>query len=214
MKIKVCGLRDADNIKAVAALGPDYIGLICYERSPRFVADFSRTGIDELPQTILKTGVFVNESVEKIRLLINEQGLDAIQLHGNESGDFAAAFKNKVVVLKAFGIDEKFDFAQLENYAGKVDFFLFDTKTAAHGGSGETFDWEILNRYNLEVPFFLSGGLSLENLHQIAKITHPQFYGVDLNSRFETAPGLKDIKKLEKAFAIIKQHTTTNEIRS
>ena len=206
-------MRDADNIKDVAALGPDYIGLICYERSPRFVENIRTTGVNALSGNILKTGVFVNESAGNIQSVIDEHSLNAIQLHGNESADFAAAFKNKVVVLKAFGVDGNFDFNQLEDYLGKVDFFLFDTKTAAHGGSGETFDWEILNRYNLSVPFFLSGGLSLENLHQIAKIKHPQFYGVDLNSRFETAPGLKDIEKLEKAFAIIKQHTT-NEIRS
>ncbi len=213
MKIKVCGLRDADNIKAAAGLGPDFIGLIQYERSPRFVANIATTGIDALPQTILKTGVFVNETAENVQSAINKYRLDAIQLHGSESADFAAAFKNKVVVLKAFGVDGNFDFKQLEDYVGKVDFFLFDTKTAAHGGSGETFNWEMLNGYNLDVPFFLSGGLSVDNLHQIVNIKHPQFYGVDLNSRFETAPGMKDIEKLKKAFAIIKQYTT-NEIRS
>ncbi len=213
MKIKVCGLRDADNIKAVAALAPDYIGLIRYERSPRYVANIEATRIDALPDNIIKTGVFVNESAENIQLLIDRYSLDAIQLHGSESADFAAAFKNKVVVLKAFGVDADFDFERLKDYVGKVDFFLFDTKTAAHGGSGETFDWNVLGKYNLNVPFFLSGGLSIDNIDQIAKIKHPQFYGVDLNSRFETSPGVKDIQKLEKAFAIIKQYTT-NEIRS
>ena len=213
MKIKVCGLRDAENIKAVAALGPDYIGLIRYERSPRYVGNLDEAGLEALPEAILKTGVFVNESAESIQLLIEKYGLNAIQLHGNESADFAAAFKNKVVVLKAFGVDENFDFKQLENYVGSVDFFLFDTKTAAHGGSGETFNWSILNNYKLDVPFFLSGGLSLDNLAEIKNIKHPQFYGVDLNSRFETSPGMKDIEKLKKAFALIKQYTT-NEIRS
>jgi len=213
MKIKVCGLRDADNIKAIAALGPDYIGLIRYERSPRYVSDLDETNLNELPETILKTGVFVNESAENIQNLISQYNLNAIQLHGNESADFAAAFKNKVVVLKAFGVDENFNFKQLENYAKSVDFFLFDTKTAAHGGSGESFNWSILNDYKLDVPFFLSGGLSVDNLQQIENIKHPQFYGVDLNSRFETSPGMKDIEKLKKAFAIVKQYTT-NEIRS
>ena len=213
MKIKVCGLRDAENIKAVAALGPDYIGLIRYDRSPRYVSNLDEAGLEALPKAILKTGVFVNESAESIQQLIDKYGLNAIQLHGNESADFAAAFKNKVVVLKAFGVDENFDFKQLENYVGSVDFFLFDTRTAVHGGSGETFNWSILNSYKLDVPFFLSGGLSLDNLAEIKNIKHPQFYGVDLNSRFETSPGFKDIEKLTKAFAIIKQHTT-NEIRS
>ena len=213
MKIKVCGLRDAENIKDVAALGPDYVGFIHYEQSPRYVSNPDGAGLENLPETILKTGVFVNESSEVIEQLIQKYGLNAIQLHGNESADFAAAFKNKVVVLKAFGVDENFDFKQLENYAKNVDFFLFDTKTPAHGGSGVSFDWRILNSYNLDVPFFLSGGLNLDNLHEIARIKHPQFYGVDLNSRFETSPGMKDLEKLKKAFAIIKQYTT-NEIRS
>lgn len=213
MKIKVCGLRDAENIKAVTALGPDFIGLIRYERSPRYAGSLDEAGLTDLPEAILKTGVFVNESAENIQHLIDGYGLNAVQLHGNESADFAAAFKNKVVVLKAFGVDGNFDFKQLQNYVGSVDFFLFDTKTAAHGGSGETFNWSRLNDYKLNVPFFLSGGLSLDNLHEIENIKHPQFYGVDLNSRFETSPGMKDIDKLKKAFAIIKQYTT-NEIRS
>jgi len=214
MKIKVCGLRDAENIKEVLALEPDCIGLIRYERSPRYISNLDEAGLSELVETILKTGVFVDEDAENIQQLIDEHGLNAIQLHGNESADFAAAFKNKVVVLKAFGVGENFDFEQLKNYVGKVDFFLFDTKTVAHGGSGDTFDWSILNGYNLEVPFFLSGGLSVDNLHEIEKIKNPRFYGVDLNSRFETSPGMKDIDKLKKAFAIIKQYTTNNEIRS
>ena len=213
MKVKVCGLRNAENIKAVAALGPDYIGLIRYEPSPRYVSDLDAAGLNDIAETILKTGVFVNESSELVKQTIDNYGLNVIQLHGNESADFAAAFKNKVVVLKAFGVDENFDFQTLENYVDSVDFFLFDTKTLAHGGSGLSFDWSILNSYNLDVPFFLSGGLSLDNLHEIARIKHPQFYGVDLNSRFETSPGMKDLEKLKKAFAIIKQYTT-NEIRS
>lgn len=204
MKIKVCGLRDAENIKDVTALGADYIGLIRYDRSPRYAGNLDDAGLDAIPGSILKTGVFVNETAENVQHLISKYGLNAIQLHGNESADFAAAFKNKVVVLKAFGVDDNFDFKQLENYAGSVDFFLFDTKTAVHGGSGEAFNWSILNAYNLDVPFFLSGGLSLENLHEIKNIKHPQFYGVDLNSRFETSPGMKDIEKLRRAFAILK----------
>lgn len=213
MKIKVCGLRHSDNIRDVAALGPDYVGFIRYKGSPRYVNDLTETGLNTLPETMIKTGVFVNESAESIQLVIEQHGLNAIQLHGNESADFAAVFKNKVVVLKAFGVNEDFDFKQLEDYVGSVDFFLFDTKTSSHGGSGKTFNWSILNRYTLDIPFFLSGGLSIDNLHEIQNITHKQFYGVDLNSKFETAPGMKDIEKLKQAFALIKKHTT-HEIRS
>jgi phosphoribosylanthranilate isomerase len=117
-------------------------------------------------------------------------------------------------VFKAFGLDGNFDFGQLDNYINKVDYFLFDTKTAAYGGSGKTFDWGMLENYKLDVPFFLSGGISLDNLEEIKKINHPQFYGVDLNSRFEMAPGVKDTGKLKQAFDIINNQTITDEIRS
>jgi phosphoribosylanthranilate isomerase len=211
MKIKICGLRDPENIAAVAALNPDYMGFICYEKSPRFIGDALIS--QDVPESILKAGVFVDENKERIEQLINDHGFNVIQLHGNESPEFADSFRDKVTVLKAFGLNNDFDFSRLNAYANKVDYFLFDTKTDIHGGSGKTFNWGILNKYTLNVPFFLSGGLSLDNLEQVAKITHPQFYGVDLNSRFETAPGIKDIEKLKKAFDLIKQ-LNTHEIRS
>jgi phosphoribosylanthranilate isomerase len=213
MKIKICGLRDPENIAAVAALNPDYMGFICYDKSPRFIGD-DRTAItQDLPASILKAAVFVDEGKEKIEQVINDLGINVIQLHGSESPEFTNSFRDKVTVLKAFGLDNDFDFTRLNAYANKVDYFLFDTKTEVYGGSGKTFNWDILNKYTLNLPFFLSGGLSLDNLEQVAKITHPQFYGVDLNSRFETAPGIKDIEKLKKAFGLIKQ-LSTHEIRS
>lgn len=208
MRIKICGLKHPDNIKAVADLGPDYVGFIYYAKSPRFVDGVADDIFAALPKSIFKTGVFVNETEQEVNRLIDQFGFDAIQLHGNESPEFAAAFKGRLQVLKAFGVNEDFDFEQLKPYVGKVDYFLFDTKTDAHGGSGLTFDWSILNKYQLDVPFFLSGGLSLDNLNQIANITHPQFYGVDLNSKFEIEPGLKDIEKLKQAFTLLKQYTT------
>jgi phosphoribosylanthranilate isomerase len=213
MKIKVCGLKYPDNINAVAELAPDYMGFIFYNRSPRCVGDLPPDILNNLPASIYKTAVFVDESHEKINLLIDDFGFDAIQLHGNESPDFANSFKNKMTVFKAFGLNDNFDFDRLNDYAGKVDYFLFDANTPIHGGSGNTFNWDILYKYKLTVPFFLSGGLSLDNLEQIIKITHPQFYGIDLNSRFETAPGMKDIEKLKQAFNLAKQYTA-HEIRS
>ena len=213
MKIKVCGLKYPDNIKAVAELKPDYMGFIFYDRTPRFVNDLQVNVLNELPLSIQKTAVFVDEGKERIDELIDEYGFTTIQLHGKETPEFADSFGNKVTVFKAFGLDNDFDFSQLNAYADKVDYFLFDTKTDIHGGSGKTFNWYILDKYKLNVPFFLSGGLSLDNLEQVTKITHPQFYGVDLNSRFETAPGIKDIEKLKQAFDLVKQHTT-HEIRS
>jgi phosphoribosylanthranilate isomerase len=201
MKIKVCGMKHPQNIKEVAELKPDYMGFIFYAKSARYVPGVP---VNELPSTVTKTGVFVNEGADSISSLINENGLNAIQLHGNESPDFCQAFYNNVTVFKAFGVDENFNFDQLNAYAQSVDYFLFDTKTDAHGGSGKAFNWEVLNRYQLNVPFFLSGGLSLDNLEKIKNIKHPALYGVDLNSRFETEPGMKDTDKLRKAFNILR----------
>src|ERR1700744_6269276 len=147
MKIKICGLRDPENIAAVVALNPDYVGFICYERSPRFIGDSDTAISQNIPGSILKTGVFVDESQEKIEQLIADHGFNVIQLHGSESPELADSFRDKVTVLKAFGLDNDFDFTRLDAYANKVDYFLFDTKTAIHGGSGKTFNWDILNKY-------------------------------------------------------------------
>jgi phosphoribosylanthranilate isomerase len=211
MKIKVCGLKDSVNIKAVSALAPDYAGFVCYSPSPRYAGDLDANTISSIPGSITKTAVFVNEDRETIDALVSRYGFDAIQLHGGEDAEFCRHFKGKVQVIKAFGLNENFDFEVLNDYQEGVDIFLFDTKTALHGGSGQSFDWTLLDKYQLDVPFFLSGGLSPENLEEIKNIAHPQFYGVDLNSKFETAPGMKDINKLEQAFDMIKQ--TTNELR-
>lgn len=204
MKIKVCGLREAGNIEAVAALKPDYMGFIWYAQSPRYVYRLPEAVLRSLPADIIKTAVFVNEHIDIVRALIHQFDFNAVQLHGQESPEYCAELKQEVQVLKAFGLDEYFDFEQLKAYVGKVDYFLFDTKTEKHGGSGRIFNWDVLNEYNLDVPFFLSGGLSLDNLAEIKNIKHPALYGVDLNSRFETAPGIKSIEKLKLAFALLK----------
>jgi phosphoribosylanthranilate isomerase len=200
MKIKVCGMRDPANIDAVTALQHDYMGFIFYPQSPRYIGETEKN----LSKNIVKTGVFVNESIDKVHEVINKHDLDAVQLHGAESPEFCSTFQDRVKVIKAFGVDKDFDFHQLQQYTGSVDYFLFDTKTAKHGGSGQSFDWSLLELYKLDIPFFLSGGLSLENLEEVRAIKHPQFYGVDLNSRFEIEPGLKDVNKLKTAFEILR----------
>jgi phosphoribosylanthranilate isomerase len=205
MKIKVCGLKFMGNVEAVAALNPDFMGFIFYNRSPRFIDEVPGETLKNLPSSIIKTAVFVNETADTINTLIDQYHFNAIQLHGNESPDFCNSFRDKVNVIKAFGVNEGFDFDQLIDYTDKVDLFLFDTKTEVHGGSGKTFNWSVLDQYKLNIPFFLSGGLSLDNLEEIKSIRHPQFYGVDLNSKFEVSPGNKNIGQLEKAFDIIKQ---------
>lgn len=204
MKIKICGLKHPENIAAVAVLKPDYVGFICYAPSPRYATELNAETLDDLPNAIEKTAVFVNEDEETILKLIDNYNFDAIQLHGNESPEFCKAFKGKVTVIKAFGIGEGFDFTRLNQFADIVDYFLFDTKTDKYGGSGLTFDWALLDNYKLDIPFFLSGGLSPENLEEVKEIKHPQFYGVDLNSKFEIEPGLKDLNKLKKAFELLR----------
>lgn len=210
MKVKVCGLRDSDNIKAVEALAPDYMGVICYNKSIRFIGAMEDDELVNISTNVTKVGVFVDEDADSISKLIYKYKFDAIQLHGSESPEFCDMFKHEVQVIKAFGIDENFDFALLEAYKNNVNYFLFDTKTPVYGGSGITFNWSILDKYKLNVPFFLSGGLSLDNLEEVKQIKHPAFYGVDLNSKFELSPGLKDIDKLTKAFNTI----NSNEVRS
>lgn len=205
MKIKVCGLRETGNIEEVAALQPDYLGFIWYTQSPRYVYRLPEDVLKQLPAHIIKTAVFVNEEMPIIMALINQFKFNAVQLHGQESPDFCNALKQQgVQVIKAFGLDEHFDFDKLKDYQQQTDLFLFDTKTEKHGGSGKIFNWELLNEYQLNVPFFLSGGISLENLTEIKNIKHPALYGVDLNSRFELAPGIKSIEKLTKAFQMLR----------
>ena len=204
MKIKVCGLKFPENIEAVSALNPDYMGFIFYGKSPRFAGELTVALLNSIPSPICKTAVFVNETKENISKLIELFHFDAIQLHGDENEVFCNHFKGNVRVIKAFGLDEQFDFKQLKKFEDSADLFLFDTKTSLHGGSGQAFNWNILNNYKLNVPFFLSGGISPDNLEEIKNISHPQFYGIDLNSRFEISPGIKDIDKLQKAFDTVK----------
>ena len=213
MKIKVCGMRDPGNIRLLSGLSPDYMGFIFYPPSRRFTADIDHEILDFLPISIKKTGVFVNEDIDMVMQKIRLNHLDAVQLHGHESDEYCRSLSlllkedenfHRVEIIKAFGIDAGMDFGILEHYLQEVDFFLFDTKTAEHGGSGYTFDWKILDGYPYDKPYFFSGGLILENLDAIKTISDSRLYAVDLNSRFETEPGLKDIHKLKLAFNKLK----------
>lgn len=205
MKIKVCGMKDLANVQAVAGLEPDYMGFIFYKSSPRYVGDISEEAIAAIPAHIHKTAVFVNEDAKKASALLDRYSFDFVQLHGDETPAYCKALREQAIVIKAFGISDDFDFTQLNKYKNKVDLFLFDTKTTTHGGSGQTFDWSVLDKYEMEIPFFLSGGISLENIDDVKQINHSQFYGVDLNSKFEITPGLKDLKKLSTVFNNIKK---------
>jgi phosphoribosylanthranilate isomerase len=193
--IKVCGLRHARNIKDVDALGVDFIGHIFYPKSPRFINGSERFG----KTSALKTGVFVNEPLQDILQLIVDFDLQFVQLHGDEPPAFCEVLRQTGInLIKAFSIDHENGFENTQAYEGKVDYFLFDTKVKEHGGSGKKFNWQLLDNYLGETPFLLAGGITKEDAKDIKSIKHPKFAGVDLNSRFEIEPGLKDIEKLKQ----------------
>ncbi|MES2447230.1 MAG: phosphoribosylanthranilate isomerase [Bacteroidota bacterium] len=201
VKIKVCGMRQASNIASVAELHPDYLGFIFYQKSPRFITEVSAELIKYVPTTIKTTGVFVNEDVQIVKQYIIKYNLKAVQLHGNEDASYCEKLKSAgVEIIKAFGVDADFDFNRLSVYLNVVDYFLFDTQTPAHGGSGKVFDWKLLENYKFDKSYFLSGGIDLVHTAMIKEIIDPRLYAIDINSKFELEPGLKDIEKLKEFF--------------
>lgn len=202
IKLKICGMKLPENIQAVSTLKPDYLGFIFYRDSKRFVDGLTPSFVKSLPAGIRKTGVFVNEELNRVAQLAVLYGLNAVQLHGQEPVKYCIALKGLLAdagiqLIKAFGVDENFDFNAVNAYANVVDYFLFDTQTSTHGGSGQAFNWALLKNYTLNKPYFLSGGIALESVEQLKQINDPRLYSIDVNSRFELAPGLKDIDKLK-----------------
>ncbi|MGL4852663.1 MAG: phosphoribosylanthranilate isomerase [Phocaeicola sp.] len=204
MKIKVCGMREPENIAAVEALGIDWMGFIFYPHSPRYVA---------MPPTYLlnnckRVGVFVNESLEVIEQCIKQFGLQTIQLHGTESPELCQALRKKgVEVFKALSVKSEEDVARTTLYIGSCDYLLFDTPCTEYGGSGRTFSWSLLESYQGETPFLLSGGIGLEQLEALQQFYHPAWAGIDLNSRFESSPGVKEVESLKEFLAQIRAFT-------
>ena len=200
MKLKVCGMKQENNILDVADLQPDYMGFIFYEKSPRnFTVD-----IPELPEGIQKIGVFVNATLDVIVSKIEQHDLQGVQLHGEESPEFCEQLKAyDIVIIKVFSMKNQFDFKVVEPYQEFCDYFLFDTKGKEPGGNGYTFNWNLLKKYTLNTPYFLSGGLGMENMDELLLfLKRPESRlccTLDINSKFETVPGFKDITKL-KAF--------------
>ncbi len=196
MKIKVCGMKFTKNIKMVSDLHPDYLGFIFYGKSIR---NFDQI-MPEIPSNIQKVGVFVNESLSKIKEKVKEFNLQVVQLHGTESSVYVEELKQKlpkIIIWKAFSIGNEFDFNALNKYK-YADAYLFDTKGKDHGGNGIQFDWRILENYKMEKNIILSGGISAEDVIKIKEITLkvPQIEVIDINSRFETEPGLKNVDLL------------------
>jgi phosphoribosylanthranilate isomerase len=206
MRLKICGMREAENIRQALTLQPDYLGFIFYEKSSRFVGDnLDEDLLNSFPFTTRKVGVFVNATAAYILEKVKKYNLDYVQLHGEELPDFCRNLKQKGVnVIKAFSIDADFNFGKLQNYKPYCDFFLFDTKGKERGGNGTTFDWSILNKYDNEKPFFLAGGIDLENIHNALEISGLKIHSLDVNSKFEISPAMKDIEKLEELMRILK----------
>lgn len=191
--IKVCGMRDADNIRAVEALGVDWMGFIFHPASPRFVDSVPAY----LPQKAKRVGVFVNAELDYVRRMVDTFGLDIVQLHGSESPAYLAALSD-LTIIKAINIATAADFQKTEAYSGLADYFLFDTKAKLAGGNGTQFDWDLLQDYSWQTPFLLSGGIGPDDAMRLRDFHHPRLAGIDLNSRFELSPALKDTTKLQQ----------------
>ncbi len=206
LHIKVCGMKYADNIAEVAGLEPDLIGFIFYRQSKRFVGpELDGELLRSLPPTLRKVGVFVNESTPEILRQVACYGLDLVQLHGDETPAQCAELRAAGVgVIKAFAVGEALDFAALEPYVAHCSYFLFDTLGLQPGGNGTRFDWELLRAYNLPVPYLLAGGIGPEQVRELTALALPGLYGLDLNSRFETAPGRKDATRLRTFFEYLR----------
>jgi phosphoribosylanthranilate isomerase len=200
--IKVCGMKWADNLQAVAALQPDYLGFIFYEKSPRYMKQtLAPEALAQLPATIKKVGVFVNAERDEILALARQYQLQAVQLHGDESPELCRQLQQQgLEVIKAIRVGEQLDLQQLAPYEHAVDFFLFDTLGRQWGGNGEAFNWQLLKDYSLKPPFFLSGGLELASLDRIGELAGLPLYALDVNSKFEVEPGLKHIPALQELF--------------
>ena len=191
-------MRDPENITAVASLRPQYLGFIFYPKSPRFVGEsFDIPG--NLPESIKRVGVFVNETNAVILAKRRSLKLDFAQLHGNESPAQCDELKaTGLGVIKVFSLDDDFNFDVTKAYREVVDYFLFDTKGKYYGGNAKAFNWEILSKYDQEVPFFLSGGLSPDNVNTLGNIRKMNLHALDLNSGVEIKPGIKDLEKIKR----------------
>ena len=206
MKLKVCGLKDRENILQVLEHKPDYIGFIFYNKSLRYAGKELDADFIQNISSAKKVGVFVNESEINILDKVSRFCLDYVQLHGNETPEFCKQIQQYVPVIKAFGIGENFNFSSLDVYKDMCDYFLFDSSSKEYGGSGKAFNWNKLKEYNLEKPFFLSGGIDLQNINEIQNLTIPQLIAVDVNSCFEIEPGMKDTGKIKELTTKIKMH--------
>lgn len=199
MIIKICGITNKSNLLEIISLKPEMMGFIFYPVSARYMADkLHPDDLVEIPKKIKRVGVFVNADEYEINGIFWKYNLDMVQLHGDESPSLCRQLSSmNIPVIKAFQINEYFDFNDVEGYLKYCRYFLFDTKTEAYGGSGSKFNWEILNKYKLGHPFILSGGIAAGDEDKIISINNPALIGVDVNSRFESSAGIKNVPLLK-----------------
>ena len=199
LKIKVCGMRDPQNLEEVCGLGPDFIGYIFFRGSKRYVGEKPDPVIFEIPENrIRRVGVFVNEPILFVQHLVEKGRLDMVQLHGNESPEYCKALVNEgIYVIKAIQPEFLKNESSLMDYYGVIHYFLFDTPGNGFGGSGLKFNWDLLEQYNVPVPYFLSGGIGPGDGEVLRELDHMWLHAVDVNSRFETEPGIKSVSQLK-----------------
>lgn len=207
LKIKICGMRHQVNIKEISSLKPDMIGFIFFPPSKRYAGEIlDPTHLSCLPSSIKRTGVFVNETTDQILNIVSRYSLYYVQLHGNEPPEQCKLIRDKGIgVIKTFGISENFNFEKCSAYLPYTDYFLFDTLNPDFGGTGQKFRWEVLKNYKLSHPFFLSGGILADDAEKILTLSVDGLYGIDVNSKFETEPGLKNYEMLEKFISEIRK---------
>lgn len=199
LKLKVCGMKYAGNLAEIALIKPEFLGFIFYENSPRYMAEsLIAENLNTLPDSIQKVGVFVNASYQFILEMTKRYELDLVQLHGGEEVDFCFRLKAAgIKIIKVFHVDNAIDLDLLKTFQQVADYFLFDTKSKLYGGTGTEFNWQALDQYNLATPYFLSGGVGLDNIENLKQLTVLP-YALDVNSKFEIKPGFKNVKTVRQ----------------
>lgn len=197
-KLKVCGLTCPKDFEKLEGMGVDFGGIVFYPPSPRYAGESLIPQKIKKNKTLQRVGVFVNSDVTEIKNKIGFYQLDYVQLHGDESVDFCANLKDRVKIIKAFRVESEADLEKISDYEGVCDYFLFDTATPQYGGSGKQFNWNILKNYTSTAPYFLSGGIGLDSLTALKKIDLPHCIGLDVNSKFEIEPGIKNINLIHQ----------------
>lgn len=199
MLIKVCGLNNRDNIFAISKMDVNLMGFIFYKESPRYFNNaLSFDEVRQIPKQIKKVGVFVNESIYNVLNTIAHFDLDFVQLHGEESFNYCRELMPYVKVIKTISVKDKNSILEIHNYSSICNYLLFDTTSPNHGGTGQSFNWRLLEDNEINIPFFISGGVSLENFSEIKKLNLKHLIGIDVNSKFEITPGLKDLNKIQQ----------------